>query len=196
MCLNMVLFCFISLTAASVNKLVVFIKFVETLAVINSSIFLPHFHPLILTFKFNCIDELILSYRFLKFTAVFAHVCTCMWGPEINTGCLTLWDNISHWTWSSLTQLGWPVSPRNLHFLSAGVAGAWYHTACLAYMLESWAHGLTYAANAFLSALSPRPSGNDPGSRHWAHLFVRTQRPSLLQVPSGLGFTISSFVSK
>lgn len=121
MCLNMVLFCFISLTAASVNELVVFIKFVKTLAVINSSIFLPHFHPLILTFKFNYIDELILSYRFLKFTAVFAHVCTCMWGPEINTGCLTLWDNVSHWTWSSLTQLGWPVSPRNLHLPSRSV---------------------------------------------------------------------------
>lgn len=71
-------FLLIALTAASMNKLVVFIKFVKTLAVTNSSISLPHFYSLILTPKFNYKDELIPSYRFLRFTAVFAHVCTCM----------------------------------------------------------------------------------------------------------------------
>lgn len=115
--------------------------------------------------------------------------------PEIDAGCLTPWDSVSHWTWGSLTQLGWPVSPRNLllplpqcwgcrSVVSHGVFGL------RAGELSSWPY---LCSKGFPVCRDPRPSGNDPGTRHWAHLFGRTQRPSLLQVPSGLGFTVSSF---
>lgn len=56
----------------------------------------------------------------------------CMWRPEVNISCLLqcstlfFWDRLSHWIWSSLTQLAWRTrefqGPSYLHLQpSSGV---------------------------------------------------------------------------
>lgn len=163
------------------NKLVVFIKFVKTLAVINSSIFLPHFHSLILTPKFNYRDELIPSYRFLRFTAVlhmYANVCE-------------VWD----WRWVSYSlrqclslNLGFTDSarlaskPQEPSASTSPALGLQEHGITPRVWLTCWrAELMCYlCSKGFPVCADPRPSGNDPGTRHWAHPFGKTQCPSLL----------------
>lgn len=135
---------------------------------VHSAIFACMTWALVLLFSLECvwcIHEYVFVCVHICVCVRESHVCTCIGRSEVDVGCLSVllsllfWNDISHWTWSSLIQQNYLISELQgspcVCLLSAMIIEACHHAWQFMCFLGIWTEGTVLLNKHFASWAIP-----------------------------------------